>query len=85
MARKAPVSASVPDKYQPVAVAEPRNLQGRHLVDEVNRAVQGAAWSVEISPLLVVTKGTVPLDGGGTNIFDPGNGYRLAHARIRGR
>ena len=32
-------------QYQAVTVAEPLNLQGWQLVDELNRAMQGAEWS----------------------------------------
>ncbi len=71
-------------QYQAVTVAEPLNLQGWQLVDELNRAVQGQAWSGYTSPLHVVTKENVAFDGGDKNIFDPGNGYRDAYAKIWG-
>lgn len=72
-------------QFQSVTVAEPLNLQGWQLVDELNRAVQGAAWSGYVSPLHVVTKENVAFDGGDKNIFDPGNGYRDAYAKIWGK
>ena len=72
-------------QYQAVTVAEPLNLQGWQVVDEMNRALQGAAFSGYTSPLHVVTKDNVGFDGGEKNIFDPGNGYRDAYAKIWGK
>ena len=71
-------------QYQAVTVAEPLNLQGWQVVDEMNRALQGAAFSGYTSPLHVVTQENVAFDGGERNIFDPGNGYRDAYAKIWG-
>ena len=72
-------------EYQAVTVAEPLNLQGWQLVDELNRAMQGEAWSGYTSPLHVVTADNIGFDGGDENIFDPGNGYRDEYAKIWGR
>lgn len=72
-------------QYQAVTVAEPLNLQGWQLVDELNRAIQGQPWSGYTSPLHVVTKDNVAFDGGDKNTFDPGNGYRDAYAKIWGK
>lgn len=72
-------------QYQAVTVAEPLNLQGWQLVDELNRAMQGAEWSGYTSPLHVVTQENISFDGGDRNIFDPGNGYREAYAKIWGK
>lgn len=72
-------------QYQAVTVAEPLNLQGWQLVDELNRAIQGQPASGYVSPLHVVTKDNISLDGGDKNIFDPGNGYRDAYAKIWGK
>jgi ribose transport system substrate-binding protein len=73
------------DQYQAVTVAEPLNLQGWQLVDELNRAIQGEEWSGYTSPLHVVTKDNISFDGGDNNLFDPGNGYRDEYARIWGK
>ncbi|MEM8870486.1 MAG: substrate-binding domain-containing protein [Pseudomonadota bacterium] len=73
------------DQYQAVTVAEPLNLQGWQLIDELNRALQGEPWSGYTSPLHVVTKDNISFDGGDRNIFDPGNGYREAYAKIWGK
>lgn len=72
-------------QYQAVTVAEPLNLQGWQIVDELNRAIQGEAWSGYTSPLHVVTAANIGFDGGEANIFDPGNGYREAYAAIWGK
>jgi ribose transport system substrate-binding protein len=72
-------------QYQAVTVAEPLNLQGWQLVDELNRAMQGADWSGYTSPLHVVTADNIGFDGGGRNIFDPDNGYRDEYAKIWGK
>lgn len=72
-------------QYQSVTVAEPLNLQGWQLVDELNRAVAKVAWSGYTSPLHVVTKANISADGGDKNVFDPGNGYREQYAKIWGK
>lgn len=72
-------------QYQSVTVAEPLNLQGWQLVDELNRAVQGEEWSGYTSPLHVVTVANIAFDGGDRNIFDPENGYRDEYAKIWGK
>ncbi|MCC8932785.1 substrate-binding domain-containing protein [Rhizobium sp. 'Codium 1'] len=73
------------DQYQAVTVAEPLNLQGWQLIDELNRAVSKVEWSGYTSPLHVVTKANISSDGGDKNIFDPGNGYRDQYAKIWGK
>ena len=72
-------------QYQSVTVAEPLNLQGWQLVDELNRAMHGEPASGYMSPLHVVTKANIDFDGGDKNMFDPGNGYRDAYAKIWGK
>jgi ribose transport system substrate-binding protein len=72
-------------QYQAATVAEPLNLQGWQLVDELNRAMAGEAWSGYVSPLHVVTKDNVEFDGGPKNTFDPGNGYQNEYKKIWGK
>ncbi|MEM0908232.1 MAG: substrate-binding domain-containing protein [Pseudomonadota bacterium] len=72
-------------QYQAVTVAEPLNLQGWQLVDELNRAIAGQEWSGYTSPLHVVTQDNIAFDGGENNIFDPGNGYRDQYKAIWGK
>ncbi|MGR6468097.1 ABC transporter substrate-binding protein [Rhizobium sp. PAMB 3182] len=72
-------------QYQQVTVAEPLNLQGWQLVDELNRAFAGEQWSGYVSPLHVVTSANVEFDGGPKNTFDPDNGYRDEYKKIWGK
>ena len=72
-------------QYQAATVAEPLNLQGWQLIDELNRAFAGVAWSGYVSPLHVVTKANVEFDGGPKNMFDPGNGYQTEYKKIWGK
>lgn len=72
-------------QYQAATVAEPLNLQGWQLVDELNRAFAGEQWSGYVSPLHVVTKANVEFDGGPKNTFDPGNGYQNEYKKIWGK
>jgi ribose transport system substrate-binding protein len=66
-----------------VTVAEPLNLQGWQLVDELNRAIQGEACSGYVTaPALVTEEGLANTEG---NTFDPNNGYREAYAAIWGK
>ena len=70
--------------YQAITVAEPLNLQGWQLVDELNRAIQGADCSGYItSPALVTQDGLSKL--GDSNQFDPDSPYRDAYANIWGK
>ncbi|MEM7061185.1 MAG: substrate-binding domain-containing protein [Pseudomonadota bacterium] len=70
--------------YQTITVAEPLNLQGWQLVDELNRAIQGEPCSGYItSPALVTEDGLAKL--GDSNQFDPDSPYRDAYAKIWGK
>jgi ribose transport system substrate-binding protein len=72
------------NEYQAVTVAEPLNLQGWQLVDELNRAISGEACSGYItSPALVTQEGLKA--SGDSNQFDPQNGYREAYSTIWGK
>ena len=71
-------------QYQTITVAEPLNLQGWQLVDELNRAIQGAECSGYVtSPALVIQDGLAKL--GDSNQFDPDNPYREAYSKIWGK
>ncbi|TCN34061.1 substrate-binding domain-containing protein [Sinorhizobium americanum] len=72
-------------QFQKVTVAEPLNLQGWQLVDELNRAFAGEKWSGYLSPLHVVTADNVEFDGGPKNTFDPDNGYRGQYKKLWGK
>jgi ribose transport system substrate-binding protein len=71
-------------QYQSVTVAEPLNLQGWQLVDELNRAFAGQKWSGYVSPFHVVTQANIGFDGGPQNAFDPDNHYRDHYKAIWG-
>jgi ribose transport system substrate-binding protein len=69
--------------YQAITVAEPLNLQGWQLVDELNRAIQGEVCSGYVtSPALVTQEGLEKL--GDTNAFDPDIPYRETYTAIWG-
>jgi ribose transport system substrate-binding protein len=71
-------------EYQAITVAEPLNLQGWQLVDELNRAISGGTCSGYItSPALVTQDGLKA--SGDSNQFDPQNGYRDAYSKIWGK
>ncbi|MFK7889517.1 MAG: substrate-binding domain-containing protein [Granulosicoccus sp.] len=68
-------------QYQSITVAEPLNLQGWQLVDELNRAISGDACSGYVTaPAVVNMEGAIAM--GDSPIFDPDNGYREAYAAI---
>jgi ribose transport system substrate-binding protein len=71
-------------QYQAITVAEPLNLQGWQLVDELNRAVSGEACSGYVTAPAVVTKEGLE-NMGDSNQFDPDSGYRDAYAKIWGK
>ncbi|MEM1073723.1 MAG: substrate-binding domain-containing protein [Pseudomonadota bacterium] len=71
------------ENYQTITVAEPLNLQGWQLVDELNRAIQGEPCSEYItSPALVTQEGLSKIEG---NQFDPDTPYRAAYSAIWGK
>lgn len=68
-------------QYQSITVAEPLNLQGWQLVDELNRAIQGEECSGYVTaPAVVTMEGAKAM--GDSPIFDPENGYREAYSKI---
>lgn len=70
--------------YQSITVAEPLNLQGWQLVDELNRAIQGEACSGYVTaPALVTRAGLEKM--GESNAFDPDSPYRESYAAIWGK
>ncbi|MER8401227.1 substrate-binding domain-containing protein [Mesorhizobium sp. M0306] len=70
--------------YQAATVAEPLNLHGWEVVDEINRALAGEKWSGFVAPVHLVTKDNIGSDGGPKNTYDPDNGYRDAYKKIWG-
>lgn len=71
--------------HQAGTVPEPLHLHGWQAVDELNRAMSGKPPSGYVTPVHLVTPQTIIFDGGPSNSFDPGNGYRDAYRHIWGR
>jgi len=68
--------------FQTGTVAEPLNLQGWQLVDELNRIFAGQRVSGYVHPVHLVTADNIAADGGDRLHFDPANGYRDIYRRI---
>lgn len=68
--------------FQTATVAEPLNLHGWQLVDELNRLLARQPVSGYVIPVHLVTSDNVAFDGGPRLLFDPDNGYRDAYRRI---
>lgn len=66
------------NNYERATVAEPLNLQGWQLIDELNRARAGQPPSGYLAPPHVITTANVP-DGA---VFDPPSDYRNSFRRI---
>ncbi|MBS7701274.1 substrate-binding domain-containing protein [Chelatococcus sp. YT9] len=71
-------------EYQAATVAEPLILQGWQIVDEANRALNKEKESGFVAPAHLFLKSNIESDGGPKNIYDPGNGYADAYAKIWG-
>jgi ribose transport system substrate-binding protein len=68
--------------FQSGTVAEPLNLHGWQLVDELNRLFAGAPVSRFVAPVHLVDASNIGFDGGARLRYDPDNGYRDAYRRI---
>ncbi len=68
--------------FQNATVAEPLNLQGWQLADELNRLLSGQSVSGYVIPPHLVTSENITYDGGARMEFDPANGYRDVYRRI---
>jgi ribose transport system substrate-binding protein len=68
--------------YQTGTVAEPLNMQGWQVVDELNRLLAGQPVSGFVPPVHLVSGGNVTAEGGLRFVYDPENGYRNAYLRI---
>jgi ribose transport system substrate-binding protein len=75
---------TIPGEYQVATIPEPLNLHGWQCVDEMNRAFAGEQPSGYVTPVHLVTKDNITVDGGPQDIFDPGNGYRDQYKKIWG-
>ena len=68
--------------FQTGTVAEPLNLHGWQLVDEMNRLFAGERVTGTVFPVHLVTADNVDADGGDRLLYDPANGYRDIYRRI---
>lgn len=68
--------------YQAGTVAEPLNMQGWQLIDELNRLMAGQAPSGFTAPIHLVTPANIVTPSGARLVHDPDNGYRAIYARI---
>lgn len=68
--------------FQTGTVAEPLNLHGWQLVDELNRSLAGQPVNGYVVPVHLVSPENVDFDGGKHYRYDPDNGYREAYRRI---
>lgn len=68
--------------FQTGTVAEPLNLHGWQLVDELNRRLMHQPVSGYVIPVHLVTTDNIAVDGGPRFQYDPDNGYRAIYRRI---
>ena len=68
--------------FQTGTVAEPLNLHGWQLVDEMNRLLSHQPVTGYIFPVHLVTAANIAFDGGPQMRYDPDNGYRDVYRRI---
>ncbi len=68
--------------FQTSTVAEPLNVHGWQLVDELNRLLCKQPLSGYIVPVHLVTPENVMRDGGTRFVYDPENGYRDVYRAI---
>lgn len=71
--------------FQTATAADPLNLQGWQIVDELNRLFADQPLSGFIALPRLVTDENMRCDGAPRRIYDPDNGYRDAYRRIWGR
>lgn len=68
--------------FQTATVAEPLNVHGWQLLDELNRLLAHRPVSGYITPVHLVTPRNIMHDGGPHLQYDPDNGYRDIYRRI---
>ncbi|MBI2309007.1 MAG: substrate-binding domain-containing protein [Rhodocyclales bacterium] len=68
--------------FQTGTVAEPLNLHGWQLADELNRLMARQAPSNYVVPVHLVTADNIADDGGPRLLYDPDNGYREIYRSI---
>lgn len=68
--------------FQTGTVAEPLNVHGWQLVDELNRLLMHRPVSGYVAPVHLVTPLNIMYDGGPRLQYDPDNGYRETYRHI---
>lgn len=68
--------------FQTGTVAEPLNMQGWQVVDELNRLLAGQPVSGFVAPVHLVSRESITSEGGSRFVYDPENGYRGIYLRI---
>ena len=68
--------------FQTGTVAEPVNLHGWQLVDELNRLLAHQSVTGHIEPVHLVTPNNIAYDDGARMQYDPDNGYRDRYRNI---
>ena len=68
--------------YQTGTVAEPLNMQGWQVVDELNRLFARQVVSGFVAPVHLVSRDNVGSEGSSRVVYDPKNGYRDVYLRI---
>ncbi len=68
--------------FQTATVAEPLNLHGWQLIDEMNRLFAGEHVTGYVYPVHLVTAQNIAADGGDRLVYDPANGYRDIYRHI---
>ncbi|MDB5990398.1 MAG: sugar transporter substrate-binding protein [Herbaspirillum sp.] len=68
--------------FQSCTVAEPLNLHGWQLIDEMNRLFNGFGPTNFVAPTHLLTRANIAYDGGPRMMFDPDNGYRDNYRHI---
>jgi len=71
--------------FQTATAADPLNLQGWQLVDELNRLFANQPLSGFVALPRLVSAENMGCDGAPRRLYDPDNGYRDAYRRIWGR
>ncbi len=68
--------------FQTGTVAEPLNLHGWQMVDEMNRLFAGERVTGTVFPVHLVSIDNIDADGGDRLVYDPANGYRDIYRHI---
>ena len=68
--------------FQTGTVAEPLNMQGWQVVDELNRLMAGQPVSGLVAPVHLVSAHDIATDRRSRLFYDPDNGYRDIYRRI---